>query len=187
MPIVDEKGELTKLLLKGDRDSLDAIFPLVYDELRRLAASYLRRERSDHTLQPTALVNEAYLKLIDQREVDWQNRAQFFGIAAQMMRRILLKHAEKHNADKRGGNLQKIELDEAVGFFEKQNLDILALDIALKNLAKLDERQANIVELRFFGGLKNEEVASVIGISLATVKREWTIAKAWLLRELSQS
>ncbi|HRH43206.1 MAG TPA: sigma-70 family RNA polymerase sigma factor [Pyrinomonadaceae bacterium] len=190
MPRVSEKGEITRLLIdssKGDRNSLDALFPVVYDELKRLASSYLRRERADHTLQPTALVHEAYLKLIDQREVDWQNRAQFFGIAAQMMRRILLKHAEKHNAEKRGGNLQKVTLDEAIGFFEKQNLDIIELDKALSNLARFDERQANIVELRFFGGLKNEEVAEVIGISLATVKREWTIAKAWLLRELSQS
>lgn len=186
---MSKKGEITRLLIdssKGDRQFLDALFPIVYDELRRLASSYLRRERNDHTLQPTALVHEAYMKLIDQREVDWQNRAQFFGIAAQMMRRILLKHAEKHNAEKRGGNLQKVQLDEAIGFFERQNLDILELDKALSRLTEFDERQANIVELRFFGGLKNEEVAQVIGISLATVKREWTMAKAWLLRELSE-
>lgn len=183
-----EKGDLTRLLIdfgNGDRDSLDALFPVVYDELRRLASSYLRRERSDHTLQPTALVHEAYMKLIDQREVDWENRAQFFGIAAQIMRRILIKHAEKHHAEKRGGNLQKVELDEAIGFFEKRNLDLLALDEALTKLAELDERQARIVELHFFGGLKNEEIAEVIGVSLATVKRDRTTAKAWLLRELT--
>ena len=188
MPRASEKDEITRLLVdfsKGDRATLDELFPVVYDELRRLASNYLRRERNNHTLQPTALVHEAYMKLIDQREVDWQNRAHFFGIAAQMMRRILLKHAEKHNAEKRGGNFQKVNLDEAIVFFEKQNLDVLALDKALSQLAEFDEKQARIVELRFFGGLKNEEVAEVIGVSLATVKREWTIAKAWLMRELS--
>ena len=180
--------EATNLLIgysRGARDGLDELFPVVYDELKRLARNYLNRERAGHTLQPTALVHEAYMRLIDQRAVDWQNRAQFFGIAARMMRRILINHAETRAAEKRGGDVTKVGLDAASSFFEKQELDVLALDDSLSRLALIDADQAKIVELKFFGGMTNEEAAEVTGVSLATVKREWSMAKAWLLRDLS--
>ena len=180
---------VTQLLIdasRGDRDALDALMPTVYSELRRLAEWYLRSERPDHTLQATALVHEAYMRLIDQRNVDWQNRAQFFGLAAQMMRRILVNHAEAHHAAKRGGMAQKLSLDEAIRFFDEEQIDLLELNEALKKLAELDERQSQIIELRFFGGLTIDEVASVLQISPATIKREWHMAKTWLLREMSQ-
>ena len=180
--------EATNLLIgysRGARDGLDELFPVVYDELKRLARNYLNRERAGHTLQPTALVHEAYMRLIDQRAVDWQNRAQFFGIAAQMMRRILINHAETRAAEKRGGDAAKVGLDAASNFFERQELDVLELDDALLRLALIDADQAKIVELKFFGGMTNEEAAEVTGVSLATVKREWSMAKAWLLRDLS--
>ena len=179
---------VTQLLVSwgsGDRAALDELMPVVYDELRRLAESYLRRERSDHTLQPTALVHEAYLRLVDQRSVDWQNRAQFFGLAAQMMRRILVNHAEARRAGKRGGAAEKVSLDEAVSFFEERELDLAALDEALGALSALDPQQGRIVELRFFGGLTVEEAGQVLGLSPATVKREWDSAKLWLRRQLS--
>ncbi|HZH34944.1 MAG TPA: sigma-70 family RNA polymerase sigma factor [Pyrinomonadaceae bacterium] len=180
---------VTQLLLEiknGRRDSLDELLPLVYGELRRLADNYLRRERTDHTLQPTALVHEAYLKLIGQKEVDWQNRAHFFGVAARLMREILIDHARTRNREKRGGKFQtRVVLDEAISFFDEKDLDILALDEALTNLEKLDPEQTRIVELRFFGGLTVEETAEALGISPATVKREWQTAKLWLLRELA--
>jgi RNA polymerase sigma-70 factor, ECF subfamily len=159
--------------------------PIVYNELRRLAESYLRAERPDHTLQATALVHEAYLRLVNQRNVDWKNRAQFFGMAASMMRRILVNHAEAHHAAKRGGDAQKLSVDEAISFFEEQDLDLLALNEALERLAQMDPRQSEIVELRFFGGLTIEEVAEVLDASPATIKRDWAMAKSWLLRELS--
>ncbi|HEY0928975.1 MAG TPA: ECF-type sigma factor [Gemmatimonas sp.] len=165
---------------------LDAALPLVYDELRALAQQYLRRERPDHTLQPTALVNEAYMRLTSQRQVDWGNRAQFFGIAAQMMRRILVNHAEARNADKRGGQLTHVTLDEAVSWSGARDLDLLELDEALARLADLDPRQARVVELRFFAGLSIEDTATVMSLSPATIKREWTVAKAWLRRELTR-
>jgi RNA polymerase sigma factor (TIGR02999 family) len=177
---------LTQLLIdasRGDKNSLDEILPLVYDELRRIAQNYLNRERGDHTLQATALVHEAYLRLIDQRKVDWQNRSQFFGLAAQMMRRILVNHAAEHNAQKRGSG-QKLQLDETVDVSFEENLDLLALDEALKKLAEFDEQKSKIVEMRFFGGLTIEETASVLGKSHATIEREWAFAKAWLYREL---
>ena len=161
--------------------------PLVYAELHRLAASYLSRERSNHTLQPTALVNEAYLRLIDQNSVAWQNRAQFFGIAAQMMRRILVNHARDRHADKRGGDAIRLSLDDAISFFEERDVNLVALSDALEQLAKLDLRQSQIVELRFFGGLTIEEVAEHLHASPATIKREWTTAKLWLLREISRN
>lgn len=161
--------------------------PLVYDELRRLANHYLRQERSDHTLQPTALVHEAYLKLIDQSRVDWQNRAHFFGVAAQSMRRILVDHARSHRASKRGGVQQKLALDEAVDYSQPRDIDLLALDDALNLLAKLDERQSQVVELRFFGGLTIEETAAALGVSPATVKVDWSMAKAWLHREIKNN
>lgn len=161
--------------------------PLVYDELRRLANHYLRQERSDHTLQPTALVHEAYLKLIDQSRVDWQNRAHFFGVAAQSMRRILVDHARSHRASKRGGVQQKLALDEAVDYSQPRDIDLLALDDALNLLAKLDVRQSQVVELRFFGGLTIEETAAALGVSPATVKVDWSMAKAWLHREIKNN
>jgi RNA polymerase sigma factor (TIGR02999 family) len=172
---------------KGDQTALDQLMPLVYAELHRLAASYLSRERSDHTLQPTALVNEAYLRLIDQKNVAWDNRAQFFGIAAQMMRRILVNHARDRHADKRGGHVLRVSLDDAISFFEERDVNLVALDEALTELEEMDQRQSQIVELRFFGGLTIDEVALQLHTSPATVKREWTSAKLWLLRELSRT
>lgn len=181
---------ITQLLLessKGDKTALDELLPAVYGELRRLAESYIQSERPDHTLQATALVHEAYLRLIDQRNVDWKNRAQFFAMAAKMMRRILVRHAEAHRTAKRGGQAQKLSLDEAISFFADQQLDLLELNEALDRLSGLDERQSRIIELRFFGGLTIDEVADVLKVSPATVKREWNMAKTWLFRELSSS
>lgn len=169
---------------KGDRDALDQLAPLVYDELRRLARSYLRRERPDHTLQATALVHEAYLRLIDQHSVTWQNRAHFFGIASQMMRRILVNHAIARGTEKRGGDAVRGSLDEAVSL-ERPDVDLIALDEALKELEALDPRQARIVELRFFGGLSIQETSEVVSLSPATVKREWSTARLWLRRRIS--
>lgn len=160
------------------------MLPVVYDELHRLAQSFLRAERADHTLQPTALVNEAYLRLSSQRTVNWLNRAQFFGIAAQMMRRILVTHAESRNAAKREGMATRVTLDDSLSWSGGRDLDLVALDDALNNLAAIDLRQAQVVEQRFFAGLSIEETAEVLGISPATVKREWTMAKAWLRRTL---
>lgn len=185
-----DPGDVTQLLVdysNGKREALDVLTPLVYGELRNLAARYLRRERSGHTLQSTALVHEAYLRLIDQNQVRWQNRAHFFGVAAQMIRRILVDHARTRHAQKRGGNARKLSLDEAVGLPEQRDLDIVALDDALKLLAELDPRQSKVIELRFFGGLSIEETAEALGISPATVKREWVTARAWLLRQLSRT
>lgn len=160
--------------------------PLVYGELRRLAQAYLRRERSDHTLQSTALVHEAFLRLVNQRNVQWKNRAHFFGIAAQLIRRILVDHARAHQAGKRGAGAFKLSLDEAIGVPDKQDLDLVALDDALQRLTGLDAQQGRIVELRFFAGLSIEETAEVLDISPATVKREWSTARAWLFRDLSK-
>lgn len=169
----------------GDREAADRLMMLVYDEMRRLAASYLRQQRSDHTLQPTALVHEAYMKLIDVSQVNWQDRAHFFAVAAQTMRHILVDHARAVAADKRGGGAQKITLNEAVSFSNQpQNVDLLALDEALQKLAEQDAMQSRIVELRFFGGLTVEETAEVLRISPATVKREWSTARAWLFRRM---
>jgi len=168
----------------GNREALDKLFPIVYDELRRLAASRLRGERSDHTLQPTALVHEAYLRLIEQHSADWQNRAHFFGLAAEMMRRILVNHAVKNNADKRFGNQTRLALDEIIDFTRGQDVNIILLDEALTRLAEFDPKQAKIVELKFFAGLTNEEIGEVVGVSDSTVKREWRIAKAWLHDQL---
>ena len=181
-------SDVTTLLAaaaRGDRGALDEMLPLVYAELRRIAQGYLRAERPDHTLQPTALVHEAYMRLVNQREVDWKNRAQFLGVAANMMRRILVNHAEAHRAEKRGGDMQRITLDRAVGALEERNLDVLALNAAMEKLAAVDPRKARMVELRFFGGLTNEEIAEVMGISLRTIERDYRLCKAWLHRELS--
>lgn len=176
--------QLLKQLSCGNQDVLAELIPLVYDELRRLAAYHLRQERSDHTLQATALVHEAYLHLVDQRQVDWKNRSHFFGVAAHLMRRILLMHARQHHAAKRGGKAQKISLEEAVVFTRERSADLVALDELLTRLAELDPQQARIVELRFFAGLSIEETADLLAISSATVKRDWVMAKAWLAREM---
>ena len=183
-------SDVTQLLVdwnRGNRAALDELFPIVYDELRRLARGYLRQESSDHILQPTALVHEAYLRLVDQRSVNWQNRAQFFGLAAQMMRRILVNHAVARHADRRGGDARRVPLDDALDVLEARQVDIIALDAALEALNALDPRQGQIVELRFFGGLTIDETAQVVGISAATVKREWAAAKLWLLREIDRT
>jgi len=181
--------DVTQLLgdwANGNKEALDKLLPLVYDELRRLADRYLRRERPDHTLQPTALVHEAYLRLVDQTAVRWQNRAHFFGIAANLMRQILVNHALSHRAAKRGGEASKLPLEEASNLSLERDVDLVALDEALARLATFDSRQSRIVELRFFGGLTVEEAAEVLGISPATVKREWTTAKAWLHCEIGR-
>jgi RNA polymerase sigma-70 factor (ECF subfamily) len=179
---------ITQLLTKwgsGDQAALDELMPLVHEELRRLAGAYLRRERAGHTLQPTALVNEAYLKLVDQKSARWQNRAQFFGIAAQLMRRILVDHARLKHAEKRGGvEQQRLSITSAQELATKPDLDVLALHEALEELAKLDPQQSRIVELKFFGGLSIEETAEVLGVGHATVERDWKMARAWLRRKL---
>jgi RNA polymerase sigma factor (TIGR02999 family) len=179
--------DVTALLVRwrsGDRDALDALTPLVYDELRRLAKSYLRRERPDHTLDGTALVHEAYMRLVDQRSVEWRNRNHFFALAAELIRRILVDHARARIAAKRGGANVKLSLDEALAPADEKDLNILALDDALVALAKADPQQSRIVELRYFAGLTIEETADVMEISPATVKRDWTTAKAFLKREM---
>jgi RNA polymerase sigma-70 factor, ECF subfamily len=168
-----------------EKEELDKLMPAVYDELRRQAARYLRREHAGHTLQTTALIHEAYMRLVDQRHVQWQNRAQFFGMAAQMMRRILVDHARTKKRVKRGGSDVKVSLADATIPVEERDLDVIALDEALTRLAEIDEQQSRVVELRFFSGLTVEETAEVMGISPATVKRDWSMAKAWLHRELS--
>ncbi|MFL6414065.1 MAG: sigma-70 family RNA polymerase sigma factor [Bryobacteraceae bacterium] len=179
--------DVTGLLIRwrsGDREALDALTPLVYDELRRLARSYLRRERPDHTLDGTALVHEAYMRLVDQRNVEWRNRNHFFALAAELIRRILVDHARARIAAKRGGANVKLSLDEALAPADEKDLNILALDDALVALAKADPQQSRIVELRYFAGLTIEETADVMEISPATVKRDWTTAKAFLKREM---
>jgi RNA polymerase sigma factor (TIGR02999 family) len=186
----DQAPEITLWLTewgKGNEAALEELMPVVYAELHRQAANYLRRERIGHTLQATALINEAYLKLIDQREVNWKNRAHFFGIAAQAMRRILVDHAKARHRNKRGGVAENLPL-EAAEFATSRNgtaVDLIALDDALNRLASLDERQARVVELRFFSGMSVEETAEALSISTATVKNEWRTAKAWLFQELN--
>jgi RNA polymerase sigma factor (TIGR02999 family) len=180
--------DVTKLLAewsKGNRASLETLMPLVYDELRRVAGRYLQQERPGHTLSATALVHEAYLRLVKQT-VPWQNRAHFYGVAAQMMRRILVDHARRHRYAKRGGGALTLELAEAVATPKHQEIDLLALDDALQSLAKMDERQSRLVELRFFAGLSIVETAEVLAVSAPTVKREWASARAWLFREISR-
>lgn len=182
------QNELTQLLLdwkRGDKAALDKLMPLVYDELRRIARHYLRGERPWHTLESAALVNEAYLKLLDTQNIDWQDRAHFFAMSSALMRRILVDHARNRNRVKRGGGQQKLSLSKADRFADKPDLDLVALDDALKRLAAMNEHQSRIIELRFFGGLTIEETAEVLGVSHATVEREWAVARAWLRRELS--
>ncbi|MFZ0200108.1 MAG: sigma-70 family RNA polymerase sigma factor [Candidatus Sulfotelmatobacter sp.] len=172
---------------KGDQQAAAKLIPLVYDELRRLAGRYMRHERADHTLQATALVHEAYLKLVQDPSVDWQNRAHFFGIAAQVMRHILVDHARGHLREKRGGGQESVPLDKVLVFSPEQSQELMKLDESLDRLSAFDPRQGKIVELRFFGGLTVEETAEVLGISPKTVKRDWSIAKAWLHGDLKQS
>jgi RNA polymerase sigma factor (TIGR02999 family) len=186
---MSESQEVTMLLsalTNGEDGAASKLIPLVYDELRRLAGSYMRRERVDHTLQATALVNEAYLKLIEQRAVNWQSRAHFFGVAAQLMRRILIDYARGHTREKRGGEQKKVSLDEVFLFSEQQADELLAVDDSLNLLAKMDPRQARVVELRFFAGLSVEEAAEALGVSPKTVKRDWSVAKAWLYADLKE-
>ena len=178
---------VSKLLLnwgQGDQGAREALIPLVYDELRRLARRHLRRERPDHTLQSAALVNEAYLRLIRQEQPQWQNRAHFFGVAAQLMRHILVDHARNRAAAKRGAGAPRLTLDPDIALPQERDLDLIALDVALNELAALDPQQSRLVELRFFGGLSIEETSVVLGVSPATVKREWATARAWLQREM---
>ncbi len=181
------QADVTQLLVSwgnGDQQALERLIPLVYGELHRLADRYLRRERPGHTLQSTALVHEAWMKMIDQRNVHWQNRAHFFGVAAQMIRRILVDYARNRHAEKRGGHAYKLSLDDAIEMPKQRDLDLVVLDDALEGLAKVDPQQSRIVELRFFAGLSIEETAEVLRISPATVKRDWVSAKAWLYREM---
>jgi RNA polymerase sigma factor (TIGR02999 family) len=181
---------ITELLIAwsgGRREALDNLVPLVYRDLRRLAAGYMKGERVDHSLQPTALVHEAYVRLIDQRQVKWRDRAHFFGVAAGMMRRILVDHARVRRAEKRGGGCQRVTLaEDEVADTAPVEIDVLALHDSLERLAAFDSRQERIVELRYFGGLTIDETAEVVDLSAATVVREWTIAKAWLRRDLSR-
>jgi len=172
-------------LARGDQAAAEKLVPLVYDELKRLARGYMRRERPDHTLQTTALVHEAYMRLVQQRKPNWQCRSHFFGIAAQIMRRILLDHARGHLRQKRGGPAQVLRLDEALTFSREQSEELVKLNAALERLSAIDPRQSKIVELRYFGGLGVEETSEVLGISPKTVKRDWAVAKAWLHGELS--
>jgi len=180
--------QITQLLFRwreGDRQALDDLLPLVYNELHRLAGYYMRGERPSHTLQTSALVNEAYLRLAGAEHIQWQNRAHFFAIAAQVMRRILVDHARRRDKQKRGGAVQKVELDEAMLVSEQRAAEVVALDDALKSLAEIDPRKSQLVELRFFGGMSIEETAEVLQASPGTVMRDWTLAKAWLLREIT--
>jgi RNA polymerase sigma-70 factor, ECF subfamily len=186
-PITEPRASPTALLLawnRGDPDALDALLPLVYEELRRLAAHYMKGERSDHTLQATALVNEAYLRLIEVRQVRWQNRAHFFAMAARLMRRILVDAARSRDQQKRGGGAPMLSLDEALVVPIEPGKDLVALDEALTALAAVDSRKSQVVEMRFFGGLNIDETAEALHVSRDTVKRDWTMAKLWLLREL---
>jgi RNA polymerase sigma factor (TIGR02999 family) len=181
--------EITRLLTDwrgGDRAALERLLPLVYDELHRLARHYLSRERPGHTLQATALVNEAYLRLVDQQKSDWQDRAHFFAVAARIMRHLLIDHARARRYAKRGGGAQQVSLEEGAAFTPEPSVDLLALDEALDRLAVIDERKVVIVELRYFSGLSVEETAEAMRLSEITVKREWLKAKAWLYRELNQ-
>jgi RNA polymerase sigma factor (TIGR02999 family) len=182
-------GEITALLKawsSGDEKALEDLTPLVYRELHRLASRYMSRERAGHTLQATALINELYLRLVEWRSVEWQDRAHFFGVSARLMRHILVRFARSRKCSKRGGGVLRVSLAEAESVTREPELDLVALDDALTTLAALDPRHARVVELRFFGGLNVEEVAEVVGVSPATVRRDWSLAQAWLHRELSR-
>lgn len=186
----ETSSQITDLLARwrdGDREALDSLMPLVYEELRSLARHYLRMERPDHTLQSTALVHEAFVRLVGQKPPEWKDRKHFYGVAARLMRQILVDHARAHRADKRGGNAVKLGLNEGLMERESEGLDVLALDDSLNRLAQLNPQQSQIVELRFFSGLSIEDTSEVLGISPATVKRHWTTARAWLFREMNRS
>ena len=180
-------SQLLQRWSEGDRSAFDQLMPLVYAELRQMARRYVRQERADHTLQTTALIHEAYLKLLGQQEKEWKNRAHFFGVAAQAMRHILVDYARARKMGKRGGGAQQFSLDEAITLSPKRAADLVALDDALSMLAKLDQRQSQIVELRFFGGLTEEEISEILKVSTRTVRSDWRLARSWLLRELDRT
>lgn len=185
---VETRHEVTQILHDwsgGDRAAPERLMPFVYDELRRLARSFLARERGGHTLQPTALVHEAYVRLVDQTRVNWQNRAHFYGIASSMMRRVLIDHARARVTDKRGGTAVRLSLDDVQVSAEERAASFVALDEALVRLARMDERKSRVVEMRFFGGMTDEEIAEVLGVTTRTVLRDWKKARLWLYRELS--
>ena len=185
-----KQHEITQLLAEwsdGNQSALDELYPLVYDELHRLARRYMSRERKGHTLQATALINEAYVRLVDQKNVQWANRSHFFAISAQIMRRILIDHARRHGYAKRGGGAHQVSLEEAATVVPDQSQELLRLDEALKSLAEMDPRRSQVVELRYFGGLNNEEIADVLQISENTVTRDWNMARAWLYQQLTGS
>jgi len=187
---IDPNEQVTQLLAKiseGDQNAANKLVPLLYSELRRLAASYLRSERGDHTLQATALVNEAYLRLVNQRAAQWNGRNHFFAIAAQVMRRILVDYARSHGTSKRGGSVLKMSIEDAVVVSDDAVEELVAVDSVLTRLGNIDAQQAKIVELRVFGGLTVDEIANLIGVSRSTVKRDWEMAKAWLAREMKRS
>ncbi len=189
MPTEPDSTNVTLLLKRysnGDQEALAELVPQIYDELRRLASFYLQGERVDHTLQTTALVHEAYLRLVDQKQVEWSNRSHFFGVAAQMMRRILVDHARKHVSLKRGGSFARISLEQAAVFSRERPRELIVVDELLTRLASLDPQGSRIVELRFFAGLSLEETAEVMGLSIARVRRDWSVTKAWFTRELGK-
>lgn len=184
------RHQITELLAEwrdGNQSALDELYPLVYDELHRLARRYMSRERKDHTLQTTALINEAYVRLVDQKNVNWANRSHFFAISAQIMRRILIDHARRHTYAKRGGGAQQVSLEEVAAITPDQGRELMRLDEALKSLAERDPRRSQVVELRYFGGLNNEEIAGVLHVSENTVTRDWNMARAWLYQQLSEN
>jgi RNA polymerase sigma factor (TIGR02999 family) len=188
--MVSAPKEVTQLLIdwsNGDQAALDKLMPLVYDELRRMAKRYMARQSPGHTLQTTALINDAFIKLVGQQEKHWQSRAHFFGVAAQAMRSILVDYARSRQSEKRGGGAQQVSLDEALTVSEERASELVALDEALKELARVDPRKCHVVELRYFGGLSVEETAEVLKVSAVTVMRDWSMAKSWLHRELSKS
>ena len=184
------RHQITELLAEwrdGNQSALDELYPLVYDELHRLARRYMSRERKDHTLQTTALINEAYVRLVDQKNVNWANRSHFFAISAQIMRRILIDHARRHAYAKRGGGAQQVSLEEVAAITPDQGRELMRLDEALKSLAERDPRRSQVVELRYFGGLNNEEIAGVLHVSENTVTRDWNMARAWLYQQLTEN
>ena len=184
------RHEITELLAEwrdGNQSALDELYPLVYDELHRLARRYMSRERKGHTLQTTALINEAYVRLVDQKNVNWANRSHFFAISAQIMRRILIDHARRHAYAKRGGGAQQVSLEEVAAIAPGQGRELVRLDEALKSLAERDPRRSQVVELRYFGGLNNEEIAGVLNVSENTVTRDWNMARAWLYQQLTEN
>lgn len=187
---ITQQHNITKLLAEwrdGNQSALDELYPLVYDELHRLARRYMSRERKSHTLQTTALINEAYVRLVDQKNVQWANRSHFFAISAQIMRRILIDHARRHAYRKRGGGAQQVSLEEVAAIVPEQGRELMRLDEALKSLAEMDPRRSQVVELRYFGGLNNEEIAGVLNVSENTVTRDWNMARAWLYQQLAEN